>query len=174
MDLFNNSSLEGKLDLLWQQFSPITNTKYYNLGAPDQSSRQAISTHKMAAADQSGRLTPSTNQRLLSSPQGMQTAPTNQQLLSSPEGTIRLANLPEVRPGKWQTAAGTSQQFLGELLSMAVFGANHTNVQGLSPIVSGVISTRGRGSTVRLYCTVYGYIVFIMSEYIETSIFNKK
>ena len=48
VDLFNNSSLEGKLDLLWQQFSPIANTKY-NSAASFQSSSQADTTHKPSA-----------------------------------------------------------------------------------------------------------------------------
>jgi len=38
VDLFNYSLLKGKLDLLWQQFSPVANTKY-DSAAADQSSR---------------------------------------------------------------------------------------------------------------------------------------
>ena len=50
-DLFNNSSW-GKLDLLWQQFSPVANTKYDSGGA-DQSSKQADTRHEPAAIVQS-------------------------------------------------------------------------------------------------------------------------
>ena len=51
MDLFSNSSLGAKLNLLWQQFSPVANTKSESAAA-DQSSRQADSTHELAGKDQ--------------------------------------------------------------------------------------------------------------------------
>jgi hypothetical protein len=40
VDLFSNSSLGGKLNLLWQQFSPEANTKHKSAAA-DQFSKQA-------------------------------------------------------------------------------------------------------------------------------------
>jgi hypothetical protein len=43
VDLFSNGSLGGELDLLWQQFSPMANTKHKSAAA-EQSSRQADST----------------------------------------------------------------------------------------------------------------------------------
>ena len=52
MDLFSNSSLVYYLNLLWQQFSPIANTKY-DSAAADQSSRQADTRHEPAATVQS-------------------------------------------------------------------------------------------------------------------------
>jgi hypothetical protein len=53
VDLFSNSSLGAKLDL-WQQFSPVANTKY-DSGAADQSSRQTDTTQEPATVVQSWR-----------------------------------------------------------------------------------------------------------------------
>ena len=50
VDLFSKF-FGGELDL-WQQFSPIANTKYKSAAA-DQSSRQADITHKPATSMQS-------------------------------------------------------------------------------------------------------------------------
>jgi hypothetical protein len=52
VDLFSNSSLRGKLDLLGQQFSLVANTKY-NSAAADQFSRQADNRREPAATVQS-------------------------------------------------------------------------------------------------------------------------
>ena len=42
VDLFSNISLRGELDLLWQQFNPIANTKY-DSAAADQSLGEFLS-----------------------------------------------------------------------------------------------------------------------------------
>ena len=48
MDLFNNCSLGGDLDLLCQKSCPVANTKYESAAAV-QFSKQADTTHEPAA-----------------------------------------------------------------------------------------------------------------------------
>ena len=71
--------------------------------------------------------------QLLSSPEGRQMVHTKCQLLSSAEGTVRLANGPEVRLCKQQTASETSRAVFGRASLNGIIESKPTRCSVIVP-----------------------------------------
>jgi hypothetical protein len=114
VDLTSNNSFEGKLNLLWQLFSLIANTKYDSADT-DHSSRQADIRHKP-------------NQKLPSSPFSKKIPGSCNSILKTKTKTVQNKNnnktpgsLIGLRQGKRsnELPQEPQEQFLGEFLSIA-------------------------------------------------------